>query len=119
MRQPVVRKVRSLGIRLLFVAATVVLLGAADYYKLPHIHRIDRDLYRSANVLIETHSCLHRAAGEGALLMYEGPGDYAIIWQDSSTCEVQRVAVLDETNARGTYRALALEAVRQNEDGPR
>ncbi len=76
MPQSVARKVLSLGIRVMFVAGTAAVSGAADYYKLPHIRRIERDLYRSADVLIETHSCLHLAAGEGALLKYKGPGDY-------------------------------------------
>ena len=97
MPQFAVRKALSLGIRVMFVAGTAAVSVAADYYKLPHIQRINRDLYRSADVLIETRSCLHGAAGEGALLKYEGPGDYAIIWEDSSTCQVQRVAILDET----------------------
>lgn len=99
MSQSVARQVLSLGIRVMFVAATAGASGAADYYKLAHVERIDRDLYRSADVIIQTYSCQHWAAGEVALLKYEGPGEYAIIWEDRSTCQVQRVAVLDETTA--------------------
>jgi hypothetical protein len=46
-------------------------------------------------VVIVTSSCLHPAGGEEALLKYEGPGEYEIIWGDHSTCEVQRVLTLD------------------------
>jgi hypothetical protein len=68
---------------------------AADYYQLPNIKRIDPNLYRSGKVVIVTNSCLHLTAGEEALLKYQGPGDYEIIWGDRSTCEVQRVLTLD------------------------
>ena len=68
---------------------------AADYYELPNIKRIDPDLYRSGKVVIVTTDCLHLTGGEVALLKYDGPGDYAIIWDDRSTCEVQRVLTLD------------------------
>ena len=79
MPQFVTRAVLSLGMRVIFAAATAAASGAADYYKLPHVQRIDRDLYRSSDVIIQTHSCQHQAAGEGALLKYEGPGEYAIV----------------------------------------
>jgi hypothetical protein len=46
-------------------------------------------------VVIVTSSCLHMTSGEEALLKYEGPGEYEIIWGDHSTCEVQRVLSLD------------------------
>lgn len=95
MRQPVTRRVLALGLRVVFVVGTAVITGAADYYRLPDIQRIGRDLYRSAEVVIETRSCLHRPAGEEALLKYAGPGDYEIVWKDNSTCQVQRVAVLE------------------------
>jgi hypothetical protein len=95
MRQPVTRKVLSLGFRVVSVLGTAALIGAADYYKLPDIQRIGRDLYRSAEVVIETRSCLHRPEGEEALLKYAGPGDFEIVWRDNSTCTVQRVAVLE------------------------
>jgi hypothetical protein len=95
MRQPVARKVLSVGLGVLLVAGTAGLAVAADYYRLPDIQRIGRDLYRSVEVVIETRSCLHRPAGEEALLKYDGPGNYEIVWKDNSTCEVQRVAVLE------------------------
>jgi hypothetical protein len=66
-----------------------------SYYQLPNIQRIDRDLYQSAKVLIETRSCLHMTVGEEALLKYEGPGDYAIVWEDNSTCGVRTIVALD------------------------
>ena len=72
------------------VAAT-----AADYYQLPNIKRIEPDLYRAGKVVIVTSSCFHLTGGEEALLKYEGPGEYKIIWDDHSTCEVQRVLTLD------------------------
>jgi len=70
------------------------LLAAADYYQLPNIKQVDHNLYRAAGVAIVTVSCLHVAAGEEALLKYEGPGEYTIVWQDRSTCEVLRVLLL-------------------------
>ena len=42
-----------------------------------------------------TRSCLHLPTGEEALLKYEGPGEYTIVWEDSSTYEVLRVLLLD------------------------
>jgi hypothetical protein len=45
--------------------------------------------------VIKTRSCLHRPAGEEALLRYGGPGDYEIVWKDRSTCELQRVIILE------------------------
>src|SRR5258705_4632955 len=68
---------------------------AADYYKLPNIKLLEKDLYRSAEVIIETRSCIHRALGEQALLKYEGPGKYQIIWEDHSTCDVEKVVALE------------------------
>jgi hypothetical protein len=94
-RERVARNVLSLGLRVVLVVGTAVLAGAADYYRLPDIKRIRRDLYRSAEVVIETRSCLHRPEDEEALLKYAGPGDYEIVWKDNSTCKVQRVAVLE------------------------
>ena len=95
MRQPAAREALSLGLRAGLVAGTALLAGAADYYRLPDIRRIAHDLYRSAEVVIETRSCSHRPVGEEALLKYDGPGDYEIVWKDQSTCEVRRVAVLE------------------------
>jgi len=68
---------------------------AADYYKLPDIKLLHKDLYQAAEVIIETRSCLHRASGEQALLKYEGPGKYQIIWEDLSTCDVEKVVALE------------------------
>jgi hypothetical protein len=87
---------RTLPILVLFILLCgAVATTAADYYQLPNIKRIDPDLYRAGKVVIVTSSCLHLAAGEEALLKYEGPGEYEIIWDDRSTCEVQRVFTLD------------------------
>jgi hypothetical protein len=87
---------RTLPIRVLFVlvcgAASTL---AADYYQLPNVKRIETDLYRAGKVVIVTTSCRHLTMGEEALLKYEGPGDYEIIWGDHSTCEVLRVLTLD------------------------
>jgi hypothetical protein len=71
-----------------------ILLVAADYYKLPSTKRIDKDLYRSGKILIETRYCYHYSYGEDAILRYEGPGQFSgstIIWDDDSTCEVKNV----------------------------
>jgi hypothetical protein len=87
---------RTLPILVLFVLLCgAVSTTAADYYQLPNIRRIEPDLYRAGKVVIVTSSCLHQAGGEEALLKYEGPGEYEIIWGDRSTCEVQRVLTLD------------------------
>ena len=87
---------RTLPILLLFVLLCgAEAIPAADYYQLPNIKRIDPDLYRAGKVVIVTSSCLHVTSGEEALLKYEGPGEYEIIWGDHSTCEVQRVLTLD------------------------
>ena len=42
-----------------------------------------------------TVACHHLPTAEEALLKYDGPGEYTIIWQDKSTCEVLRVLLLD------------------------
>ena len=87
---------QTLPIRLLFVLLSgAVATTAADYYQLPNIKRIDPDLYRAGKVVIVTSACFHQTGGEEALLKYEGPGEYEIIWGDHSTCEVQRVLTLD------------------------
>jgi hypothetical protein len=70
--------------------------NAGDYYQLPGIERIERDLYRSAKVIIKTRACGHWPVdAEDALLDYEGPGKYQILWEDRSTCEVQNVALTE------------------------
>ena len=69
---------------------------ASDYYKLPSIERIGKNLYQSATAIIETRACLHQPVDdEDALLKYMGPGEYEIVWEDRSTCEVQRVTLGD------------------------
>ena len=65
-----------------------------DYYKLPGIERIGINLYQSTKVLIETRNCRHLPADdEDALLKYKGPQEFEIIWEDHSTCQVQRVSL--------------------------
>jgi hypothetical protein len=80
---------------LLIFGLLAVSSGASDYYRLPGIKRIYKDLYRSAKVVIETRSCLHLPLAEEALLKYEAPGEYEIIWEDQSVCDVQKVIALD------------------------
>ncbi len=87
--------VLSVVLRVALIAALPALLGAVDYYQLPNIKRVELDLYRTAEVAIVTRSCLHQPTGEKALLKYEGPGEYSIIWEDRSTCEVLRVLLLN------------------------
>jgi len=68
----------------------------SDYYKLPSIERIGKNLYQSATAIVETRACLHQPVDdEDALLKYLGPEQYEIVWEDRSTCEVQRVALGD------------------------
>ena len=95
MRHPIARNILSAVLRIALVAGPSTRLGAVDYYQLPKIKQVDYDLYRTPEVAIVTVSCHHQSAGEGALLKYEGPGEYTIIWQDKSTCEVLRVLLLD------------------------
>src|SRR5579871_2034534 len=65
-----------------------------DYYKLPSIERIGRNLYQSTKVIIETRACLHLPVDdEDALLKYLGPGEYEIVWEDRSTCQVERLTL--------------------------
>jgi hypothetical protein len=67
-----------------------------DYHKLPSIERIGQNLYQSEKAIIETHACLHMPVDEeDALLKYLGPEKYEIVWEDRSTCEVQRVTLGD------------------------
>ena len=68
----------------------------SDYYKLPGIERIGKNLYQSAKAVVETRACLHQPVDEeDALLKYLGSEKYEIVWEDRSTCEVQRVALGD------------------------
>jgi len=65
-----------------------------DYYKLPSIERIGKNLYQSTKVIVETRACIHLPVDdEDALLKYLGSGEYQILWEDRSTCEVQRVTL--------------------------
>ena len=95
MLNSIARKILFLVLRIGLVVGSSALLGASDYYQLPNIKRVDHDLYRTAEVAIVTRSCLHVPTSEEALLKYEGPGEYMIVWQDRSTCEVLRVLLLD------------------------
>ena len=84
------RIVSILALSALFAGA--VPAKTEDYYKLPDIERIGNNLYQSAKAIIETHACFHQPVDdEDALLKYLGPDNYEIIWEDHSTCEVQRV----------------------------
>ena len=79
------------------LALSALLAGAVptkteSYYKLPNIERIGRNLYQSTKVIVETRGCIHRPVDEeDALLKYLGSEEYEIVWEDLSTCEVQRV----------------------------
>ncbi len=73
-------------------------VGAAEYYKLEGVKRIDDNLYRSAKILIETRFCFHFTFGETAILKYEGPAEFSgstIIWNDNTTCQVNKVISTD------------------------
>lgn len=69
-------------------------LAATDFYKLDNIKRIDKDLYRSGSIIVQTRYCYHYTYGETAILKYEGTGEYSgstIIWDDNSTCDVRKI----------------------------
>ena len=86
------RIVSILALSALFAGAVPTKTG--DYYKLPAIERIGKNLYQSEKAIIETHACLHQPVDEeDALLKYLGAEEYQIIWEDHSTCEVQRVTL--------------------------
>ena len=86
------RIVSILALSALFAGAAPTKTG--DYYKLPGIERIGKNLYQSEKAIIETHACRHLPVDdEDALLKYLGPEQYEIVWEDHSTCEVQRVAL--------------------------
>jgi len=89
------RLVCALALSALFAGAAPT--KASDYYKLPSIERIGKNLYQSASAIVETRACLHQPVDdEDALLKYLGPEKYQIVWEDRSTCEVQRVALGDK-----------------------
>ena len=76
------------------LCAGAVPTKTGDYYKLPSIERIGKNLYQSAKAVIETRACLHLPVDdEDALLKYLGPEQYEIVWEDRSTCEVQKVTL--------------------------
>ena len=81
------------------LALTALFAGAVpakteSYHKLPSIERIGKNLYQSTRVIIETRACLHQPVDdEDALLKYLGPDEYEIVWEDRSTCQVQRVTL--------------------------
>ena len=86
------RIVSILALTALFASAVPTKPG--DYYKLPSIERIGKNLYQSTKVIVETRSCLHQPVDdEDALLKYLGPEEYEIVWEDRSTCAVQRVTL--------------------------
>src|SRR5260370_37218892 len=86
------RNVSILALSALFAGAVPTKTG--DYYKLPSIERIGKNLYQSEKTIIETRACLHLPVDdEDALLKYLGPEEYEIVWEDRSTCEVQRVGL--------------------------
>ena len=85
------RIVSILALSALFAGALPTKTGD---YKLPGIERIGKNLYQSSKAIIETHACLHLPVDdEDALLKYLGPEEYEIVWEDRSTCEVQRVTL--------------------------
>ena len=72
--------------------ATVV--GAAEYYKLNGVRRVEEDLYKTRDGLyIETQYCYHYTYGEDAMLKWNNDGSYdnKIIWDDDSTCGVKTI----------------------------
>ena len=51
----------------------------------------------AAKAIVETRACLHQPVDdEDALLKYLEPEKYEIVWEDRSTCEVQRVTLGDK-----------------------
>lgn len=76
-------------------------VSASDFYKIENVKRIDSNLYRSGDVLIQTRFCFELALFETVILKYEGPGEYSgstVIWPDNSTCEVRQVTSLGTRN---------------------
>ena len=89
------RLMSILALSALFAGATPT--KTSDYYNLPSIERIGRNLYQSAKAVIETRACLHQPVDdEDALLKYLEPEKYEIVWEDRSTCQVQRVTLGDK-----------------------
>jgi hypothetical protein len=89
-RFPIMRIVSILALSA--VLACAVPTKTESYYKLPNIERIGTNLYQSTKVIVETRSCVHHPVDdEDALLKYVGQEKYEIVFEDLSTCEVQRV----------------------------
>lgn len=91
MRRCSIRLLAAVGVLLLFLAGT---LSAAEYYVLRGVKRIDQNLYKTSDGLyIETKYCYHYTYGEDAVLKWQGRYSYGnkIIWEDDSSCEVERV----------------------------
>ena len=88
----IMRLMSVLALSALFAGAAPT--KSSDYYKLPSIERIGTNLYQSATAIVETRACLHLPVDdEDALLKYLGSQGYEIVWEDLSTCEVQRVGL--------------------------
>lgn len=60
----------------------------AEYYKLENVRRLEKDLYRSGQLYIETRYCYHYTYGETAIY---NDSTRVIIWADNSTCEVKSI----------------------------
>ena len=79
---------------LLMLCGVASAVGAADYYTLRGVKRVDQDLYKTLDGLyIATRYCYHYTYGEDAILKWEYDGSYGnkIIWDDDSTCQVKSV----------------------------
>jgi hypothetical protein len=88
------RIVSILALSALFGGVMPAKMNTQDYHKLPGIERIGINLYQSEKAIIETHACRHLPVDEeDALLKYLGPEKFEIVWEDRSTCEVQRVTL--------------------------
>ena len=67
---------------------------AGEYYRLDGVSRVDQDLYKTVDgVYIETRYCYYYAYYEDAILKWEGEYSYdnKVIWEDDSTCEVEKI----------------------------
>jgi hypothetical protein len=73
------------------IATIIILIGSPiESYKLSSVKRVDKDLYRSGNIYIETKYCYRYTYGEDAILKWDGFSG-KIIWDDNSTCDVKDV----------------------------
>ena len=72
---------------------------AADYWTTsPTSSSRERICTRLRKLSLKRDSVFTGALGEQALLKYEGPGKYQIIWEDHSTCEVEKVVALERSS---------------------